>query len=112
MFDWRVGGLETCGPGSGGALNWPVPPNGNFGGRHTECACYTGEVGRPAPNWSALAELWIVPSWSDGRDSRAAPQGAPTALAMTNAAVAARPPTTTVCQALRKGLGVVKRPLI
>ena len=35
----------------------------------------------------------------------------PIAFAMTNAAVAASPPTTTVCHALRNGLAVVKRPL-
>src|SRR5713226_3774316 len=36
----------------------------------------------------------------------------PIAFAITNAAVAASPPTITVCQALRKGRTVVNRPLM
>ena len=36
----------------------------------------------------------------------------PSAFAIMNAAVAASPPTTTVCQALRNGLAVVKLPLM
>lgn len=36
----------------------------------------------------------------------------PMAFAIKNAAVAASPPTTTVCHALRNGLAVVNRPLM
>src|ERR1019366_8450348 len=36
----------------------------------------------------------------------------PIAFAMTNAAVAANPPTMTVCHALRNGRAVVNRPLM
>ena len=101
LREWVNGGAKddttkNSTPGKGENL----PSKGSEKGQGEVSSQAIGElleafVGKPSPLYAQLP-----------------PRSYPIAFAMTKAAVAANPPTTTVCHALRKGRAVVNLPLM
>ena len=52
-----------------------VPPNGNFGGRHTKCACYTAVCSRDFDSPASHSQKSLRGTNARWRSSLSSPQG-------------------------------------